>query len=100
MGILLVPFTWLIVSWTLSFANQAVAAVLSIPMGSIAKLDTGNIGKQSTSLWHKKVLPTQFDFTTNSSGYGEGMKCENGTLANNAKVRCISPAEFLTENQA
>jgi predicted tellurium resistance membrane protein TerC len=30
-GIMIVPFTWLIVSWTLSFANQAVAAVLSIP---------------------------------------------------------------------
>jgi len=29
------------VSWTLSFANQAVAAVLSIPMGAIGKLDTG-----------------------------------------------------------
>jgi hypothetical protein len=31
-GILIVPFTWLIVSWTLSFANQATAAVLAIPM--------------------------------------------------------------------
>ena len=31
-GILIVPFTWLIVSWTLSFANQAVAAILSIPL--------------------------------------------------------------------
>lgn len=34
-GIMMVPFTWLIVSWTLSFANQAVAAVLSIPAGAI-----------------------------------------------------------------
>lgn len=65
-GILIVPFTWLIVSWTLSFANQAVAAVLSIPLGSI-KIDTGTDGKQSTSLWHKKVLPTEFDFNTKSS---------------------------------
>lgn len=68
-GILLVPFTWLIVSWTLSFANQAVAAVLSIPMGNI-KVDTGLNGKQDTSMWHKKMLPTEFDFSTNSSGYG------------------------------
>lgn len=35
-GIMIVPFTWLIVSWTLSFANQAVAAVLSIPSGAIS----------------------------------------------------------------
>jgi len=99
-GILLVPFTWLIVSWTLSFANQAVAAVLSIPMGTIDSLDTWNTWEQDQSLWHKKVLPTQFDFSTNESGYGSAVKCENGTLENNQKVRCISPAEFLTENQA
>jgi len=76
---LIVPFTWLIVSWTLSFANQAVAAVLSIPMGSMSKLSTGGVpGKQDTSMWHKKVLPTEFDFsTTGESGYGKGIKCEN-----------------------
>jgi len=69
-GILIVPFTWLIVSWTLSFANQAVAAVLSIPMGSISKLNTGATpGKQNKSLWHMKVLPTEFDFSDAQSGY-------------------------------
>jgi len=99
--ILLVPFTWLIVSWKLSFANQAVAAVLSIPMGAIGKLDTGGkIWEQNTSQWHRKVLPTQFDFSDGASGYGPGVKCEAGTLSNNADVRCISPAEFLAENQA
>jgi len=56
------------VSWTLSFANQAVAAVLSIPMGSISKLDSGSLSNtQDTSLWHKKTLPTVYDFTPNSS---------------------------------
>jgi len=39
-GIMIVPFTWVIVSWTLSFANQAVAAVLSIPSGAIASMQT------------------------------------------------------------
>lgn len=47
-GILLVPFTWMIVSWTLSFANIAVAAVLSFPMGSITQSDDGVSG-QNTS---------------------------------------------------
>jgi hypothetical protein len=28
------------------------------------------------------------------------MKCEDGFMANDPKVRCISPAEFLTQNQA
>lgn len=70
----MVPFTWLIVSWTLSFANQAVAAVLSIPIGSI---ETGSGNPKS--MWHKKVLPTQFDFSANGqSGYGGigNLKCE------------------------
>ncbi len=45
------------------------------------------------------MLPTQFDFSTNASGYGN-MTCEDGYLANDTSVRCISPAEFLTQNQA
>ena len=100
-GILLVPFTWLIVSWTLSFANQAVAAVLSIPMGSIGKISTTDFGTQDTSMWHKKMLPTEFDFSPNgSSGYGT-MQCSQGYLGGNTtNPRCISPAEFLTKNQA
>lgn len=58
-GILLVPFTWLIVSWTLSFANQAVAAVLSIPMGAIGATNTND---PKTSMFHKRVIPTVLSF--------------------------------------
>ena len=58
-GILIVPFTWLIVSWTLSFANQAVAAVLSIPMGAIGAIDSGDPSK---SMFHKRVIPTVLSF--------------------------------------
>lgn len=99
--ILIVPFSWLIVSWTLSFANQAVAAVLSIPMGSISKMSSGgNLWEQDTSLWHQKMLPTQFDFfTSGQSGYGS-MQCEWGVRKDNIDVPCISPAEFLTKNEA
>jgi hypothetical protein len=92
------------VSWTLSFANLAVAAVLSIPMGAIHKLDTGGVpGQQNKSAWHKKVLPTQFDFSDNASGYGPGIKCEKGFVTQDdvtTTTPCISPAEFLSENQA
>lgn len=58
-GILLVPFTWLIVSWTLSFANQAVAAVLSVPMGAIGATNTNDPSK---SMFHKRVIPTVLSF--------------------------------------
>ncbi len=56
-GIMIVPFTWLIVSWTLSFANQAVAAVLSIPMGAISRMQDTDSAK---SHFHNRVIPTKF----------------------------------------
>lgn len=56
-GIMIVPFTWLIVSWTLSFANQAVAAVLSIPMGAISSMQSTD---ESKSFFHNRVIPTKF----------------------------------------
>jgi len=55
-GIMIVPFTWLIVSWTLSFANQAVAAVLSIPSGAIAQMQTDADG----GMFHLRTIPTKF----------------------------------------
>lgn len=55
-GIMIVPFTWLIVSWTLSFANQAVAAVLSIPSGAIAQMQTDEDG----GMFHLRTIPTKF----------------------------------------
>lgn len=55
-GIMIVPFTWLIVSWTLSFANQAVAAVLSIPSGAIAQMQTDEDG----GVFHLRTIPTKF----------------------------------------
>lgn len=59
-GIMIVPFTWLIVSWTLSFANQAVAAVLSIPAGAIGGVSGGIGADGDTGLFHKKTIPKKF----------------------------------------
>lgn len=59
-GIMIVPFTWLIVSWTLSFANQAVAAVLSIPAGAIGGVSGGVSADGDKGLFHKKTIPKKF----------------------------------------
>jgi hypothetical protein len=94
-GILIVPFTWLIVSWTLSFANQAVAAVLSIPLGAI---DTTKPGATSDSPFHLKTIPTKFnlDFSEDAPW---SIKCgDNGATEDG--VKCISPAEFIKNNDA
>ena len=64
-GILLVPFTWLIVSWTLSFSNQAVAAVLSIPMGAISQLQTGNeTDPDKKGIFHERRIPRHLSFSS------------------------------------
>lgn len=60
-GIMIVPFTWLIVSWTLSFANQAVAAVLSIPSGAIGGMQSISLEGEDKGLFHKKTIPTKFE---------------------------------------
>ncbi len=98
-GIMIVPFTWLIVSWTLSFANQAVAAVLSIPMGAISSLQGTD---EEKSFFHNRVIPTKFvlDFAQDApAASAESVGCtDNGETADGTK--CISPAEFVTYNQS
>lgn len=100
-GILIVPFTWLIVSWTLSFANQAVAAVLSVPMGAIGALNTND---PKTSMFHKRVIPTVLSFDLAKWQWKEAQGCKGGqtTLTNadgtTSNVNCISAAEFVTNN--
>jgi hypothetical protein len=93
-GILMVPFTWLIVSWTLSFANQATAAVLAIPMGAIAELESSDTsGKRG--IFHEKVIPTKIDiFAVDWEG---GIDCTTDSVDANDK-RCISAAEFVKNN--
>lgn len=96
-GILIVPFTWLIVSWTLSFANQAVAAVLSIPMGAIGSLNTND---PKTSMFHKRVIPTVLSFNLAEWQWKEAQGCKGGqtTTSDGDTVNCISAAEFVTNN--
>lgn len=92
-GILIVPFTWMIVSFTLSFANQAVAAVLSIPMGAITKtLDDGS--QENTSYWHKKILPRKFEFFTQEDGWVNTPSCSWEWSD------CMSVSSFLAHNNA
>lgn len=99
-GILMVPFTWLIVSWTLSFANQATAAVLSIPMGAIGALETGSPDDKDKGMFHEKVIPTTItmDLTKNGQNKTEEIDCKTVTGPDDKK--CISAAEFVTKNQS
>ena len=116
-GILIVPFTWLIVSWTLSFANQAVAAIMWIPFWAIES-EQSQSGKKS--ILHLQTIPTEIslDFTKdapwsikcndNALGQGTSWAIDTSLLGpwNQAigvwwnTIKCISPAEFITKNDA
>lgn len=101
-GILMVPFTWLIVSWTLSFANQAVAAVLSIPSGAIANMQ-GTTDSKDKGFFHQRSIPTKFvlDFGEDSPGASaESSICGDDGETKDGKVKCISPAEFISKNDS
>lgn len=92
-GILMVPFTWLIVSWTLSFANQATAAVLAIPMGAIAQMQSGTAGKDN-GMFHEKVIPTKISVFLTDGGQNASTEVDCTTSA----TACISAAEFIANN--
>lgn len=97
-GIMIVPFTWLFVSWTLSFANQAVAAVLSIPSGAIASMQ-----KDDKGVFHLRTIPTKFtlDFSEDAPGANpETMSCANNGETEEGNIKCISPAEFISKNSS
>lgn len=68
------PFTWLIVSWTLSFANQAVAAVLSIPMGAISSIGTTD----ENNPFNRRVIPRELSFSTGENSNPENFTCQEG----------------------
>ncbi len=94
----MVPFTWLIVSWTLSFVNQATAAVLSIPMGAIASIGNDTADENGDKgIFHEKVIPTEIELNFSDNGAQDPTKiCES--LSGADDTRCISAAEFVKYN--
>ena len=64
-GILIVPFTWFIVSAVLSISNILVASVISLPMETITKAGTAN------GMFDAKIIPKSIVFNKNVD-YGSG----------------------------
>lgn len=75
-GILMVPFTWFIVSFTLTMVNKGIAVVMSIPRGTIIQL-----ANDDDSSFHDRVIPTyielQFENIDDGSAHGgfENLVC-------------------------
>lgn len=96
-GMLIVPFTWFIVSAVLSISNILTASVISLPMETILKA-----GGETSKLLADPIIPKQITFNKNTDTGTESTTTEvkNGNFtASNCKTdskNCLSIKEFLT----
>ncbi len=86
-GILMVPFTWWIVQWAVSFSTVLTASVLSIPMETISQ------NSDKDSWWESRIIPTCVAFWNPDTTDEESTACsgEEGT-------KKISPKEFTQKS--
>jgi len=113
-GILIVPFTWFIVSATLSIANILTASVIQLPVDMITKTPQGK------NVLNDPIIPTDIIYnkdvdygTGKSAGEGDGGTTDNyfkdnghfsatdcsAGGAGKAAGGCISIADVLTNGK-
>jgi hypothetical protein len=72
LGILMVPFTWWFVQWTISLATVVTASVISIPMDMI---------KEDNKYINGNYIPKVYTTTTDASGNSKTVdSTDNNTL--------------------
>lgn len=81
LGIILVPFTWWFVQWTISISSVVTASVMTIPTETMAAISATN-----KSTWYSKTPSIPKDITI-GSGATKSEKCSAST--------CLTPEEFL-----
>ncbi len=83
LGILMVPFTWWFVQWTISISTVVTASVMSIPKETMAAIEA-----KSPSPWFSTTASIPKSITI-GSGATESWKCP---------WECITPKEFLNSS--
>lgn len=81
-GMLMVPFTWFIVSAVLSVSNVLTASVISLPMETILKS-----GGETSKLLNDKIIPKEIVFDKKSSGTGS--VDSNGNALSDAEKNAV-----------
>jgi hypothetical protein len=90
LGILMVPFTWWFVQWTISISSVVTASVISIPMETIWKDSNWWMGKKS--------IPSQItiDEATSNDEASSSTKWEKNTIwCASEGANCLTPTDFL-----
>ncbi len=83
LGILMVPFSWWFVQWTISISAIVTASVITIPNETIHSLS------DSTDWINTKSM--QRNYSVNN----EDTKDTNATCPTDGPEKCISPMEIL-----
>jgi hypothetical protein len=88
LGIIMVPFTWWFVQWTISLATVVTASVITIPAET---MKTENDAKED-AFWRKPSIPNTIVISETAAGSLERKqpKCNKDT--------CKSPEQFLTNS--
>lgn len=85
LGIIMVPFTWWFIQWTISLASVVTASVISIPHEAVMAMNSNGNG-----WWERPLVPSQVVIT----GMGEGQSA-SGSQANSTEVPKLSPLEIV-----
>lgn len=74
LGIILVPFTWWFVQWTISLASVVTASVVSIPTDTISKVMDSN---DNTVWYNRDIIPQEITVsdTTKQDSFTKSTKC-------------------------
>ncbi len=93
LGIILVPFTWWFVQWTISLATYVTASVITIPAETMKTINVQKEGNSDvTSWWKSKSIPKEI----NVEGIASIENAYN-TAKKNCPADCMSPEELLTK---
>jgi hypothetical protein len=89
LGILMVPFTWWFVQWTISLATVVTASVVNIPMETMMA-QYGN----SNEYLNKPLIPKNYTVTTLAGGTGSTTTSSKCTETNG----CLSIQDILNSD--
>jgi hypothetical protein len=88
LGILMVPFTWWFVQWTISISAYMTASVMSIPAGIIKD-------KNGSTVFNRSNIPRNFYLSADKDDMKAPVKCNKDNL--NRETECISTMDFLSK---
>lgn len=86
LGILMVPFTWWFVQWTISLSSIVTASVITIPNEALSAVTQGN------TWWNNPSIPTTVTIDENSAIKSTSLSEDTKSCT---KATCLSPQDML-----